>query len=101
MSSSLFMHRASRVSALALLIATTGLSVVMVQRAHAAAAEFEKEPTLQVSDFRALPATSGPGYRIESKVPVSGYQGQFTLHTDLGDVKADGVGMLKQRVAEV
>jgi hypothetical protein len=67
----------------------------------ASSAEVESEPTLKLSEFRGLPAATGQGYRVESAVPVSGYQGQFTLHTDLGDMKADGTGLLKQRIAEV
>ena len=61
----------------------------------------EPEPTLALADFAGLPAATGPGYRIGPRVPVSGFHGQFTLHTDLGDLQADGVGMLRQRVAEV
>ena len=101
MSFRLFVHPASRVSAWAALIAVSTLSVVTAPCAQAAAGEFETEPTLQLADFHALPPTSGTGYRVEPKVPVAGFQGQFIVHTDLGDVKADGVGMLKQRVAEV
>ena len=81
-------------------MAAVGLSTT-VSHLVQAAAEFESDPTLQLSDFHGLPATSGPGYRIDPKVPVSGYLGQFTVHTDLGDLKADGAGLLKQRIAEV
>lgn len=61
----------------------------------------ESEPTLKFADFAGLPPATGAGYRIDPAVPVSGYHGQFTVRTDNGDVVADGVGLLRQRVAEV
>jgi hypothetical protein len=68
---------------------------------HAASPAVEPEPTLKLDAFHGLPPASGTGYRIDPTVPVSGFHGQFVVHTDLGDVRADGVGMLRQRVAEV
>jgi hypothetical protein len=68
---------------------------------RAASPPVEAEPSLALASFAGLPAATGNGYRIDPKVPVSGFHGQFTLHTDLGAVPADGVGMLRQRVAEV
>jgi hypothetical protein len=68
---------------------------------HAAAPAVEAEPTLTLSAFHGVPAASGRGYRIDERVPVSGFHGQFVMHTDVGDIPADGVGMLRQRVAEV
>jgi hypothetical protein len=69
--------------------------------ANAESPPAESEPILTTKDFRDLPPATGDGYRIEAKVPVSGYQGQFTIKTDLGDIRADGTGMLRARVAEV
>ena len=68
---------------------------------QSASAGVETEPTLQLSDFAAPPPASGKGYRIDPKVPVAGYLGQFAMHTDLGDMKVEGSGLLKQRIAEV
>lgn len=68
---------------------------------RAAAPAVEPEPTLALKDFGGLPPATGTGYRIDPRVPVSGFHGQFVVHTDLGDLSADGVGMLRQRVAEV
>lgn len=78
-------------------MALAGASLV----ALAASPPVEPEPVLTLADFTGLPAASGTGYRIDPKVPVSGFHGQFTLQTDLGNVPADGAGMLVQRVAEV
>ena len=69
--------------------------------AFAASPPVETEPTLRTADFKGLPPLQGPGYRIDSTVPVLGLEGQFTLKTDLGDVRADGSDMLQQRVNEV
>lgn len=80
-------------ASLALALASTALP--------AASPPVETEPTLALADFAGLPPASGTGYRIDPKVPVSGFHGQFTVHTDLGAVPADGVGMLRQRVTEV
>ena len=66
-----------------------------------AAVAAEAEPTLATSDFAGLPPLKGTGYSVDAKVPVRGYHGQFTVHTDHGDVVADGAQMLQQRIAEV
>lgn len=99
MSSRQFMQRLIHASALAVLISAAGAGAAPKQQRASDA--IEGEPTLKLADFRGLPPGSGRGYRIDPGVPVTGYMGQFTLHTDLGDLKADGAGMLKQRVAEV
>lgn len=82
--------------------ALAALALTLASAASPAASPpVEPEPVLQLSDFAGLPAASGTGYRIDPKVPVAGFHGQFTLRTDLGEVPADGVGILRQRVAEV
>ena len=58
-------------------------------------------PHQELTRRSGLPKATGPAYRIDPSVPVQGYQGQFTVHTDAGDVAADGSDMLRQRVAEV
>ncbi len=71
--------------------------VVLSATVHAA----EPEPTLTTADFANLPPLKGTGYSVDATVPVRGYHGQFTLHTNQGDVVADGVQMLRQRIAEL
>ncbi len=94
------MHlRLTRATSTALALLICGGSTGWVASAHAQA--IESEPTLTTADFHGLPAATGAGYRLDPKVPVSGYHGQFTLHTDLGDVTADGADLLQQRVDEV
>jgi hypothetical protein len=60
----------------------------------------EAEPTLKVADFKGLPPTTGQGYRIAPAVRVSGFQGQFVVETDLGEIVADGSAQLRERIAE-
>jgi hypothetical protein len=82
----------------------TALAVVLSLAANlavAASPPVETEPTLTTADFRGLPPLQGTNYTIESTVPVSGYEGQFMLKTDLGNVKADGSDILQQRIKEV
>lgn len=44
---------------------------------------------------------AGPGWRVASQVPVRGGLARFTVHTDWGDLQADGVEVLAVRVAEM
>ena len=97
MSSNLYLRSVVLASTFAGLVAAAALGA----QENKGASAIEQEPTLKLSGFKGLPAPTGPGYRIDPSVPVEGYQGQFTVHTDLGDVVADGSGMLAQRVAEV
>ena len=60
----------------------------------------EGEPTLKLADFPGAPPASGAHYRIDASVPVRGYHGQFTVHTDHGELSADGLELLKQRIGE-
>jgi hypothetical protein len=75
------------------------LAVVVLAMPRIASAE--AEPTLKLADFPGAPAASGAGYRIDGDVPVRGHHGQFSVHTDHGDLSADGVQLLKQRIGEV
>lgn len=71
------------------------------RQAHAATTGFESDPTLPYSSFAGLPPQRGSNYHVASPVPVSGFYGQFTLHTELGDLQADGASLLKQRIEEI
>lgn len=67
-----------------------------------ALAAVEKEPTLPAARLAAPgSALSGPGWRVDSPVPVRGYLGQFTLRTPQGDVPAQGREVLAIRIAEI
>lgn len=67
-----------------------------------ALAAVETEPTLP-ADRLATPgsALSGPGWRVDSPVPVRGYLGQFTVRTPQGEVPAQGREVLAIRIAEI
>lgn len=78
-----------------------GLFALFAAPAHAQSPPTEDEPTLKTADFKGLPPSTGQGYRIAPAVQVSGYQGQFIVKTDLGDIVADGSAQLRQRIAEV
>lgn len=77
------------------------IAVATPMQARAANEGFEPEPTLPYSGFAGLPPQRGSNYHVASPVPVVGFYGQFTLHTELGDLQADGASLLKQRIAEI
>ncbi len=87
----MFTNTTTRVLGLALSAMLTGAV------AHAA----EQEPVLDYGDFAGVPAASGAGYRVDPKVPVSGFFGQFTVNAGETAMKADGVEQLNLRVAEM
>lgn len=44
---------------------------------------------------------SGPGWQVEPRAEVRGYQARFILHTDWGTLNADSVELLALRVSEM
>lgn len=94
-------YQAIRASSFAAVAAFALISVGAASHAQAAATGFQSNPTLQYSQFHGLPAPVGTGYRVARKVPVSGFYGQFSVHTDDGDMTVDGASLLKQRIAEI
>lgn len=83
------MRRWPTAAALALLLATG--------RAPAA----ESEPDLLASDLVDPALLSGPGWRVDERVRVRGYQARFRIHTDWGELEADSVELLGVRIAEM
>lgn len=61
----------------------------------------EQDPVLKYSDFANVPKQVGTGYSIESNVPVSGFNGQFTIDVYGSSIAADGAELLKVRISEV
>ncbi|MGB0134579.1 hypothetical protein, partial [Dokdonella sp.] len=61
----------------------------------------ENAPTLSYSDFANVPKQDGTGYVISSKVPISGFNGQFSLEVYGKTITADGADLLSVRVGEV
>lgn len=61
----------------------------------------ETEPTLPAAEL-VLPALlTGPGYRVEPRARVHGYQARFILHTDWGSLEAESAEMLAIRISEI
>ncbi len=46
-------------------------------------------------------SATGPGYQLPAEVPIVDYLGQFRLRTDVGELEAQGVYELRQRLAEL
>lgn len=64
-------------------------------------ARAESEPVLDAGRLVAPELLSGPGWRVEPRVPVRGYQARFTIRSRWGDIEADSVELLSVRVAEM
>lgn len=81
--------------------AVLALWVALATASLAAPARAEREPVLEAADLVDASLLSGPGWRVEDKVPLRGYQARFTLHTDWGVLQADSVDLLAVRVSEM
>lgn len=64
-------------------------------------ARAEREPVLDAGELVEPSLLSGPGWRVEPRVQVRGYQARFVVHTDWGVLEADSVDLLALRVAEM
>src|SRR5262245_30295247 len=62
---------------------------------------YEAEPVLQAKDLVAAELLKGPNYTVDSKVPVKGFLGRFTIRSDYGTFEAHGIYMFQVRVREV
>ena len=82
-------------SRLSLLIAGL-LALVFSATAHA-----EREPVLEAAELVDASLLAGPGWRVEPRVQVRGYQARFLIRSDWGDLEADSVDLLALRVAEM
>lgn len=69
--------------------------------ARATAGAFEAEPQLDAADLVAAALLSGPGYTVEPKAQVLGYQARFHIRTAYGEIPAESVEMLALRIAEM
>ena len=85
--------------------ALCNLAVLMLLATGAIAADpaagFERPPVLHARDLVPASLLAGKGFHVDDAVPTDGLMAIFTLHTDLGTLQADGIEMLKIRVAEV
>ncbi len=78
------------------LLAAGVLALALATNAHA-----EREPVLNAAELVDDALLAGPGWRVEPRVQVRGYQARFRLHTDWGEMEADSVDLLAVRVAEM
>ena len=85
--------------------ALCALAVLMLLATGAFAADpaagFERPPVLHARDLVPASLLAGKGFHVDDTVPTDGLMAIFTLHTDLGTLQADGIEMLRIRVAEV
>jgi len=65
------------------------------------AAQFETSATLQAWQLAPATLLNGNGFRVDPKVPTDGLSAHFTLRSDVGTFNADGLEMLRIRVAEI
>jgi hypothetical protein len=65
------------------------------------AAQFETPPTIRAQDLAPATLLNGNGFHVDEEVPTDGLTAHFTLRSDVGTFKADGLEMLRIRVAEI
>lgn len=67
----------------------------------AANGEFETTARASLEELWPGQDAIGPGYHLPEEVPIVDYLGQFRLRTDVGELEAQGVYELRQRLAEL
>ena len=77
------------------------LMIVAGTAAAETAEKFETPPTLRAQELAPAAMLSGKGFHVDEEVPTDGLTAHFTLQSDVGTFKADGLEMLRIRVAEV
>jgi hypothetical protein len=65
------------------------------------AAQFETPPTLPAHELAPATLLNGNGFHVDEEVPTDGLTAHFTLRSDVGTFNADGLEMLRIRVAEI
>jgi hypothetical protein len=65
------------------------------------AAQFETPPTLQAQELAPKSLINGDGFHVDQEVPTDGLTAHFTFRSDVGTFNADGLEMLRIRVAEI
>ena len=65
------------------------------------ATQFETPPTLRAQELAPASLLKGNGFHVDEEVPTDGLTAHFTLRSDVGTFKADGLEMLRIRVAEI
>src|SRR5580704_10364454 len=65
------------------------------------AAQFETPPTLQAQELAPATLLNGNGFHVDEEVPTDGLTAHFTIRSDVGIFQANGMDMLRIRVAEI
>jgi len=65
------------------------------------AGKFETPPTLRAQELAPATLLSGKGFHVDEEVPTDGLTAHFIIQSDVGTFKANGLEMLRIRVAEV
>lgn len=84
--------------------ARAALAITLLVSAFASLARaqaFETPPTLDASDAAPAKLLSGPGFRVETRVPTTGITTRFTIRSEAGTFEALGVETLALRVSEI
>ena len=63
--------------------------------------QFETPATLQAWQLAPPTLLNGDGFHVDQEVPTDGLTAHFTLRSDVGTFNADGLEMLRIRVAEI
>lgn len=87
-------------SCLVLMLAAL-VATVAAARDEVEPAAYEDEPVLAAVDLVPPSLLTGPGYRVDPKVPVVGFMARFTLHTDSEPLIADSIELLEERAVEM
>src|ERR1700751_4695476 len=78
------------------------LLLIPIRTANAqTAAQFETPPTLPAQELAPASLLNGNGFHVDQDVPTDGLTAHFTLRSDVGTFNADGLEMLRIRVAEI
>jgi hypothetical protein len=80
------------------------LTLLLISARTAAAqsaAKFETPPTLQAQELAPATLLNGKGFHVDDEVPTDGLTAHFTIHSDVGTFKANGLEMLRIRIAEI
>lgn len=91
----------SRSAAARLFALAVGLLLPHAVAAASPAERFEAEPQVDAAELVAASLLSGPGYTVEPKAQLLGYQARFHIRTAYGEIPAESVEMLAVRIAEM
>jgi hypothetical protein len=69
--------------------------------ATSAVTETEDEPELPAAELVQPALLAGPGFRVEPQAQLRGFQARFVLVTDHGEIEAESVEILAQRIEEM